>query len=223
MAIFKISTNRLAMATAILALPLVVSGCQGSSATYGTGKTSFEHLADGLGGVLGSKAKKKPINYSTRPGLVKPPQTAALPEPVLGGTSSFDGDLPEDPELRRARMLGQAPKVHERSGALPIEFMQKRKRDPKTAKVVPVQKWDRDGTLEDYNPRLQRKQYLKRKAELAGIRGTADRKYLTEPPKQYRTPADTAPVGEIGESESSKARKRKGKKNFRWSDFNPFG
>lgn len=221
MANLRILTNRMAMAVAVFALPLVISGCQGASSTYGTGKNSFEHLADGLGGALGSKKKKARINYSPRPGLVTPPKTAALPAPVLDGTSSYDADLPEDPELRRARMLGQAPKAEERSGALPLEFMTKRKRDPNVARK-PVDKWDRDGTLEDFDPQFNRKRFLKQKAQFEGAKGASDRKYLTEPPKSYRTPADTAPVGEPGESEASKARARKGKKKFSWSDLNPF-
>ncbi len=216
MARLRNSARNLVKVAGIIVLPLVVFGCQGSS-TYGTGKTSGEHLVDGLGGLLGSREKKAPINYSPRPGLVAPPKGEALPAPS-DNDAVADAGLPEDPEIRRARLRANAPKADERSGELPIEVM-KRKRAP-GGRRVPIAKWDRDGTFEDYKPRAHRREFLKRKAELAGVRGAAPRRYLTEPPQKYRTPVSTAPIGEIGEDESTKAHRRKFKKKSWW---NPFG
>ncbi len=212
--------RKLAMVVGIAALPLIVSGCVGSS-TYGTGKTSGEHLMEGLGGLVGSPEKKAPINYTPRPGLVEPPKEAALPQPLEDGTST--SNLPEDPEQRRARLRGEAPKAHERSGAIPLDFM-KKKRDPdSTTQRVATKPYTRDETLEpNYDARYNRKRFLKYKAEIAGVSGAAPRKYLTEPPSQYRTPADTAVSGEVGIDEEVKARKAKGKKSWSWRDLNPF-
>ncbi len=222
MTVFKTSVRKLALVAGLMAIPFILSGCVGSS-TYGTGKTSGEHLVDGLGGLLGSPEKKAPIDYKTRPDLVKPPEVASLPEPIEGGASTSGSDLPQDPEIRRALLRRNAPKAQERSGELPIEFM-KRRRGPnsKTQRVAP-QTYTRDDTLEtNYDPLQHRSEFLKRKAELAGAKGAAPRKYLTEPPRNYRTPVDTAPIGDVGEDEEIKARRRKGKKSWSWRDLNPF-
>ncbi len=216
----KSSAKNLVLVTGVIVLPLALAGCQGSS-TYGTGKTSAEHLLGGIGGVAGGTEKKRRIDYSPRPGLVTPPKGGALPQPLDEGGSSYYPDLPESPEQRRVRLQSEAPKAHERSGALPIEAM-KRRRDPGSRSVT-TSDYTRDDTLEtDYNPRYNRKRFLKQKAEIAGVNGAARRKYLTEPPRKYRTPHDTAVSGEIGEDEDVKAKRFKKKKGFDWSSLNPF-
>ncbi len=218
--VLNVSMRKLPMLAGVVILPLALSGCVGSS-TYGTGKTSGEHLMAGLGGLVGSPEKKQAINYAPRPGLVKPPKNAGLPDPQDEGGSVYATNLPEGPELRRARLQAAAPKADERSGAIPIEAM-KRRRDP-NAKRVERAKYTRDETIEDYNWKEDTKRFRKQKAKLASVNGAAPRRYLTEPPRKYRTPADTAPIGEIGIDEEVKARKAKGKKRFNWRDLNPFG
>ncbi len=215
----KSSVKNLVLFTGVIVLPLAIAGCQGSS-TYGTGKTSGEHLLGGLGGIAGGSGKKQKIDYSPRPGLVTPPKGGALPEPLDEGGSSFNSDLPESPEQRRVRLQSEAPKAHERSGAIPIEEM-KRRRDPDSKRLA-APEYTRDETLENYDPKYNRKRFLKHKAEIAGVSGAAPRKYLTEPPRKYRTPHDTAVVGEIGEDEDVKAKRYKKKKKFDWSRLNPF-
>lgn len=215
----KSSVKNLVLVTGVIVLPLAIAGCQGSS-TYGTGKTSAEHLLGGIGGLAGGTEKKQRIDYSPRPGLVTPPKGDALPQPLEEGGSSYYPDLPESPEQRRVRLQGDAPKAHERSGAIPIEAM-KRRRDP-GSRSAKTSDYSRDETLENYDPKYNRKRFLKQKAEIAGVNGAAPRKYLTEPPKKYRTPHDTAVSGEIGEDESVKAKRFKKKKRFDWSSLNPF-
>lgn len=219
--LLKASIKKLAMVTGIVVIPLGLSGCAASS-TYGTGKTSGEHLMAGLGGLVGSPEKAAPINYTPRPGLVKPPKDAGLPVPLDEGGSTNSAELPEGPELRRARLQAAAPKADERSGAIPLDAM-KRRRDPNATRRPVASQYDRDQTLEDYNWKKDRKRFLKRKAQLDGANGAKPRKYLTEPPRKYRTPAETAPIGVVGIDEDVKAKKRAGKKRFSWSDLNPFG
>jgi len=137
------------------------------------------------------------------------------------GGSSYATNLPEGPELRRARVQAAAPQADERSGAIPLEAM-KRRRDP-NARRIEREKFNRDETLEDYNWKDDTRRFRKQKARLASVSGAAPRKYLTEPPRQYRTPADTAPVGEVGIDEEVKAKKARGKRSFSWRDLNPFG
>ncbi len=220
----KSSVKNLVLVTGIIVLPLALAGCQGSS-TYGTGKTSGEHLLEGIGGIAGGTEKKQRINYSPRPGLVTPPKGGALPEPLEEGGSSNYSDLPESPEQRRARLQSEAPKAHERSGALPIEVM-KRRRDPNSPRVK-ARVYIDDRTTEEYEQNFSRRKYnrkrfLKQKAEIAGVNGAAPRRYLTEPPRKYRTPHDTAVIGEIGEDEKVKAKRFKKNKGFDWSSLNPF-
>ena len=217
--VLKSSVKNLVLVTSVIVLPLAVAGCQGSS-TYGTGKTSAEHLLGGIGGIAGGSEKKQKIDYSPRPGLVTPPKGEVLPEPLDEGGSSYNSDLPESPEQRRVRLQSEAPKSHERSGALPIEAM-KRRREPGSRRLA-APEYTRDQTLENFDPKYNRKRFLKQKAEIAGVSGAAPRKYLTEPPRVYRTPHDTAVVGEIGEDEDVKAKRYKKKKGFDWSSLNPF-
>ena len=221
MMMLNVSVKKLMSMVGVIVLPLVLFGCQGSS-TYGTGKTSAEHLLGGLGAAAGKTETKRQIDYSPRPGLVTPPKNVALPQPLEDGVSTYEAGLPESPEQRRVRLQSETPKAHERSGAIPIEVM-KRRRDPDAVKL-PVEEYTRDETLEpNYDPSYNRKRFLKQKAEIAGVSGAAPRRYLTEPPRKYRTPHDTAVIGEIGEDEDVKAKRFKKKKRFDWSSLNPFG
>ncbi|MEX0346717.1 MAG: hypothetical protein AB3N20_17470 [Rhizobiaceae bacterium] len=75
-------------------------------------------------------------------------------------------------------------------------------------------------TLPDQNdPDAQREEFNRRLA--ANNQGDAKvRKYLSEPPLEYRAPADTAPVNDVGEDEYKKEAKRKAnsrKKAGKWS------
>ena len=55
----------------------------------------------------------------------------------------------------------------------------------------------------------------------------AQRVYLTDPPSEYRQPAETAPYGELGETEATKERRRKkaakaGENGGGWRRFVPW-
>ena len=72
----------------------------------------------------------------------------------------------------------------------------------------------------------QQAEYRRRRVE--GSQGSAaNRKYLSEPPLEYRVPAATAAVGELGEDEDEKerrlraeSRKKAGKSS--WRDMLPW-
>ena len=79
------------------------------------------------------------------------------------------------------------------------------------------QEVDPDAAREEFNRRLA--------ANRQGDPGL--RRYLSEPPLEYRAPAETAPVNDIGEDEDKKearrkanSRKKAGKRN--WRDFVPW-
>jgi hypothetical protein len=96
---------------AILAGGLVLSGCIGGP-TYGTDKTAGEHLLDDLGSAVSlAPAKKDPVKYQPRPGLVLPPQQqqTALVEPQQSLASrEANPAWVESPEETRARLREEA-------------------------------------------------------------------------------------------------------------------
>lgn len=87
---------------------LAVAGCFGP--TYGTGVTVSDQLFDDLGNAisLGDRTPPPPINYTPRPGLVTPADTATLPPPQENIVSASGELWPESPEELRARVRRQA-------------------------------------------------------------------------------------------------------------------
>ncbi|MEM7301656.1 MAG: hypothetical protein AAF468_11285 [Pseudomonadota bacterium] len=213
----------------LIAAGALVSGCVGSS-TYGTGKTQERQLLEDLNDIIpvGGREKKTRIDYSSRPKLVKPSDPTKLPEPVQTTASTNNANFPEDPEARRLRLQGEAVEVEERSGRVPVSELTRKKEGAvysrhNSARIKNsniVEQNEHSSTLNLSESRKQRKERLKRKAELAGVQGAAPRRYLTEPPREYRTPASTAPAGEVGLDEDEK---KAGHKKKSWlSRINPF-
>jgi hypothetical protein len=90
---------------AVVAVAASVAGCMGP--TYGTGKTSGEHLMDDLGGALSlapADHGKAKIQYTPRPDIVKPADTSSLPAPQQNIADS-SAEWPESPEQKRQRIL----------------------------------------------------------------------------------------------------------------------
>ncbi len=192
---------------------LLVSGCTGTK-TYGTGKTQEAQLADDLLGIamLGQSKKDKPrIEYMSRPGLVKPPTTAALPQPVDASAAQSD-NFPKDPELRRAALLKEIEEAEARGEKIPEEAAALRRASigRPDGKVTSAREEDlKFWTNNPEEARKARELFLARKKANAGASGSAPRKYLTEPKAVYRTPAETAPVGVLGEKERDPNAKKK--------------
>lgn len=188
----------------------LVAGCQ-SGTTYGTGVTHEEQTFDGLVNILAFKPKEtERIDYRPRPELVMPAETAALPQPLEENASTSNADWPETPEERIARIRGEAVKPDARTGEVPVEELLRKKEginkprfnNAHYARRTPVSD-NGDTFLQDLIDRQDgkaRKEVLKRRAQLAYSKG-ATRKYLTEPPTEYRTPAATAVAGDLGYSE----------------------
>ena len=200
-----------------LASAVALSGCTGTS-TYGTGKSQERQLFDDITGIvaLGGPKKKQRIDYSARSGLVKPPASSALPAPVES-ISGKDPNFPENAEGKRARLLAAVADAEANGTELPAEVVEARRqslisqrRDKAVKSKVPVV-YDNDGepiySIEQ--GKIDREAFLKRQAELRGASGAAPRKYLTEPKKIYRTPAQTAPVGVVGEEAKDPASQKK--------------
>ena len=209
----KSKSSKLSLCVSAIAMSAIVAGCTGTS-TYGTGKSQEEQLFEDLTSIamLGSKEKKKRIDYISRPTLVKP-QTADLPSP-LDENSSESAYFPKDPETKRAELLKRLEEAEKNGEELPEEILALRKASISRKGNRGVV-YARGEVVEKYDPGLvkrQREEFLKKKAERDGVRGAAPRRWLTEPPSKYRTPEQTAAVGEVGEKEQDPYKAKKEKK-----------
>lgn len=187
---------------ALAASALALSGCM-SSPTYGTGKTANEQLIEDLTGVLSLAPKERPrIEYNPRPELVTPETTAVLPPPQDSVTTASNSAWPESPEERRERLRQEATENQDNPTY----------RSPIVADVA-------GGSARQLTPQEQRAEFKRRLALQNAVDPT--RRYLSEPPVEYRAAAATAPVDELGEDEWKKerdakraARKKSGKSSW---------
>ena len=211
-------------AAAVLGMALALSGCVGGT-TYGTGVSHERQTLEDMYNILRINRPTKRIAYESRPELIVPENRTVLPEPTDTAAIN-DPDWPESPEQRIARLRSQAPEPDERSGNLPTEYLTSEKEGLRVARedglarrFVPG-KTDRDGYTLDTREHIDatRKEALRRRAELNRQTGTSTqggptRRYLTEPPSEYREPFATAASGEEAYSpEELEARREAEKK-----------
>lgn len=188
-------------AATAMACVLGLSACVGGT-TYGTGVSQEEQTLKDVYNMFSLKSESKDIDYSPRPDLIVPENTAALPEPLDSEVTTSNPEWPETPEQRIARVRAEAGGIDPRSGDYSIEDQLRKKegigietRNPKGEFVVG--KTDRDGNrlLSLPGDDEARKQVLKAKADLNYSHG-GQRRFLTEPPVEYRIAVDSAPQGE---------------------------
>ncbi|PAQ05320.1 hypothetical protein [Mesorhizobium temperatum] len=206
-------TERTCARVALLA-PLVVSGlaltgCMGSP-TYGTDKTASAQLAGDLTSAFSVMPKnKEKIDYKPRPELVKPaPGQKELPPPQ-DSIATASADWPESPEQRRARLRAEAT-LHQDDPSYQAQIVDDVQTDPSAIKAAMAQSasshppaWTPADSDKGRAAEVKR-----RLAE--GKQGDPNtRRYLSEPPVQYRAAATTAPVDDLGEDEYKKARRLK--------------
>lgn len=209
---------------------MALTGCVGGT-TYGTGVSQEEQLLQDLEGMIsmGSKKKKQTrINYSARPDLIIPSQTTALPAPVDQGVSTSNADWPESPEQRLARIRGDAEQADVRSGEISLEEQRRNKIGIKVGRgKFNNPDIDRDGhaAIDALKDGSYKNAAMLRKLNSTSTGGPPSRKYLTEPPVEYRIPASSAPTGDLGISEAEKerraekaAKRKKANDTGMWSD-----
>lgn len=214
--------RKLFSAAGIIASMCILAACSGSGTTYGTGSSHEEATFKGLSNILAlSNKETAKIDYNPRPDLVMPANKAALPAPAEEGTSVASEDWPESPEARIQAARAAAPEVDQRSGNLPIEYLMSEKKgltvgtrytrrdnkDDGSSRILEeIREAGKDGGTNEV--------IKKRRNELAYSTGV-QRKFLTEPPTEYRTPSENAEAGDLGISETKlteqqkKARKAK--------------
>ena len=159
--------------------------------------------------------------YAGRTDLIKPEDVSQLPEPVQ--TRAVDNsNWVEAPEVRRARIRGEAEALDPRGATVSAKELNRKKRGAKVAfgpgkQINGNTRASESAFIPLSVQEKQGKAYRKKQAVLAGVdagSATAERKYLTEPKTEYRTPSDTAPIGDIGEDERVKAKRLKGERGF---------
>lgn len=196
-----------------------LSGCVGMAPTYGTGKASDVQLLEDVSSMFSIAPKPAPqIDYKPRPELVKPGSKDVLPAPQDSIVTASAGAWPESPEMRRARIRADATANRDNSGFQP-EVAMPIKPASQTVRRTKGDDVNLDGT--PVSTSAQRAEFNRRLA--ANNQGSpTQRRYLSEPPLDYRTPAETAAVGDVGEDEWKKDRRRMGTKKSGWRDLWPF-
>lgn len=216
----KIEGRIFAFATVLASLGL--AGCV-SDPTYGTGKSASSQLLDDMSSIATIGPKRNTgIEYKPRPDLVKPVagQKESLPQPQESVARAGDPSWPESPEERRKRLRSEIAANRDNPNFVspiapdaPSDFAPRRQILPSGSSRR--EEYASRDSVADPAVVAAAKQAQKDRAG-----GTAtQRKYLSEPPITYRQPAPTAAVGDLGEDETKKERRRKaeatGKKSWR--------
>jgi hypothetical protein len=186
----------------VLSVGLAALALAGCSPTYGTGTPASVQLLDDLSSAASIEGQQNTdIAYRPRPGLVPPPQEGALPAPQ---TSVAETERwPESPEETRARLRAEAAVTG--NSALSANDPNLPGAGAGTVTVGGAANGPpAPGSLNDPQ---SRQRYLDAQ-QVARATSPTERNYLSEPPLEYRRPAESAPVGELGETERTKQRRR---------------
>lgn len=205
---------RLALMAPLAVSSLALSGCM-SSPTYGTDKTAMEQLAGDVSGAISlAPPKREKIDYNPRPTLVKPTpgQKGVLPAPQDNIVQTASTQWPESPEQRRARIRADAS-VNFDSPNFKAEVIDDVQTDPVAVKKALAE------SSSSHPPRWTpgdsgigakaRRDSINRKLAEGRQGSPTSRRYLSEPPLDYRVAASTAPQNDIGEDEYKKELRQK--------------
>ena len=167
-----------------------MSGCL-SSPTYGTDKTAGVQLLDDLGDIASVSAatpKDKGVKYPNRPGLVVGGDKDTLTAPQQSLASKDNPAWLESPEDARKRLAAEADEkkndVNYRSPLAQADSARNHMSEAQQTAAYRAARQDQAGTYDQ-------------------------RRYLIDPPQQYRQVADQAALSDLGTPESKKEKKRK--------------
>jgi hypothetical protein len=173
---------------ALSAAAFAASSCMGP--TYGTDKTANEQLVDDLGDAFSlAPAKKTTLAYQPRGPLVKPVNDKALVAPEKNIAGRDNPQWVESPEEARLRLKAEADE-NANNGSY---------RSPLAVSVT-------EGKV--MSPEQQRAAYREAR-KLQDGRYTDRRRFVSEPPLEYRQVDDPSKLENLGESELVKERQRK--------------
>lgn len=199
----------------ILATGSLLAGCVGGT-TYGTGVSQEVQTVRDLTNILSLKKNKNTIDYASRSDIVVPEQKV-LVEPKEEA-AEVSPDWPESPEQRIARIraeaeeanggsLGQQTAFANQDKDLPTAPRKKILKSAPLGQGVPNISCDPDGIImRRCSDSEIRNAVLQARKQASGYGATGvQRRYLTEPPVEYRTPASTAVIGDAGYTEAELA------------------
>jgi hypothetical protein len=172
---------------ALTATSAVLSGCMGP--TYGTDKRANAQLIDDLGGTLSfGGTKPQPISYQPRGGLVKPVNDKELVAPQKSLANKDNPQWVESPEQARERLKMEAD-ANKDNGSYRSPLM------------VPVT----EGKA--LTPEQQAKAFREARKLQSGAYSDK-RRFMSDPPLEYRKVDDPAALSNLGESEVAKQKRR---------------
>jgi hypothetical protein len=178
----------------------LLAGC--SATTYGTGvDPGLQTIKDVAGIAMLGGDKKPPIDYEPRPKVVAPPQGAAAPLPPPGtetASATNTPNWPNDPDAQAAKLKADVAAREARGEApAPLNLPVGSYQDPSPP---PTTRTSRSNLVN--NTPLTAEQHAAVTKAFADAKGSLAvdasghpvRKYLTEPPTEYREPDPTQPV-----------------------------
>lgn len=206
---------RLALGVPFLVSSFLLAGCM-SDPTYGTGKSQSVQLAEDLSGMFSLAPKRREqIAYEPRPELVRPAPDAepVLPAPQPKLATVENPDWVESPEAKRARLKKEITDNRNNPDFdSPIEgavASVDTGRSQASADIGSPRAHDAGRRYGDNANNARTREAFKKKLAEQKQGSPTTRRYLSEPPLDYRTPAATAAVDDVGEDELKKERRRK--------------
>jgi hypothetical protein len=172
----------------LLGLTLGASGCMGP--TYGTDKTATAQLVDDLGDSMSIAPKKKStaLAYQPRGTLVKPADPTKLVAPQQNLASKDNPAWLESPEQTRDRLRAEADENADNGSY----------RSPLAVSVT-------EGKAK--SPEQQRLEF--REARKIADGRENKRRFMSDPPLEYRKVDDPTKLADLGEAEKVKEKRRK--------------
>jgi len=185
---------------------LALSGCGMQGTTYGTGVSHERATMNSFRDLFNLRAKRpEQIDYSPRPELVMPSTKETLPAPMEGEGLGADGNWPVEPEQRISAIRNEAPKPDE-YGNLPQTYLQSEKAGiRRNGQAIENRRSNVRSGAETFIQEIRDEangqgvsEEVKRRREQLSYSSGVKRRFLTEPPSEYRQPAQTAEAGETG-------------------------
>ncbi len=207
-----------------------MSACTYKGTTYGSGTTHEEQTLKGLYNMLSLRPEQSdPIEYSARPDLVMPSSKTTLPQPEQDAASTAENDWPVAPEEKLAEIRDSAPEPDWRTGDLPTEYLVGEKPGIKSSASSSRALTRRESAKsfgsgnelltaikEDSKGQTDSDRIKERKDQLAYSTGV-QRKFLTEPPAEYRTPSANAEAGDLGISKQEIDERERRQRKEKWN------
>ena len=217
------SIRSVCIGAATAAFALALGAC--NETTYGTGTSPGAQTLQDLAGIADfGGQQQEPIKYHARPGVVAPPPGAPLPPPG-SDQASVAANWPTDPDAEAKRFKAEVaarekfcaeftnknlPECRDPGFRLPPSEQATASREPSPTLL----NMNVDPGDAAHSTAAQDEQAKKLFADARGTiavdaNGKPVRRYLTDPPSDYRVPDPNAPV-EIDNKPATKAKK------FKW-------